>query len=339
LQSAFGAEQTRGVVGIASQWALPFGFLLSLGYERVTTLAGTVPVTSSGTVPPVAFTDGTFYAAPGQNGSGAFLFGDGARDAGSVGVQWKRGDVFLASQRFELRYDNFAEDRGGHDTLWGLSMTALAWKLSPELSLLARYNLALAQDLARNTRSASLEEGSFGVAYRPVTHDWFSALAKLSRRVDVRPVSLVGGVDDTTVHAASFEPVVNLPWHLQLVDKLALKHTSVAFDDVPRADAVTLLSINRVNLHTFGLLRDLGLSIPIPGEVDLGAEYRVLTGLTYAGTEHGALVEVQLVPVDQVRVGLGWNFTHFSDDELDPGRAGAAVVDHSGFFVRVVGAW
>jgi uncharacterized repeat protein (TIGR01451 family) len=339
LQSAFGAEQTRGVVGLNGQWALPFGFTLSLGYERITTLAGTVPVTTSGTVPPVAFTDGTFYAAPGQNGSGAFLFGDGSRDAASAGAQWKRGDWFVASQRFELRYDNFAEDRGGHDTLWGLSMTALALKVSPELSMLARYNLALAHDLARQARTASLEEGSFGVAYRPITHDWFSALAKVSRRVDVRPVSLVGGVDDTTVHAASFEPVVNLPWHLQLVDKVAIKHASVAFDDVPRADAVTLLWINRVNLHTFGLLRDVGVAVPLPGEIDVGAEYRVLTGLTYEGVEHGTLVEVQLVPVDQVRVGVGWNFTRFSDNELDGSRAGAVVVDRSGFFVRVVGAW
>ena len=339
LQSAFGAEQTRGVVGLAGQWALPFGFTLSLGYERITTLAGTVPVTSSGTVAPVAFTDGTFYAAPGQNGSGAFLFGDGSRDAASAGAQWKRGDLFVASQRFELRYDNFAEDRGGHDTVWGLSMTALALKVSPELSMLARYNIALAHDLARNARAASLEEGSFGVAYRPITHDWFSALAKVSRRVDVRPISLVGGLDDTTVHAASFEPVVNLPWHLQLVDKVAVKHTSVAFDDVPSADAVTLLWINRLNLHTLGLLRDVGVTIPIPGEIDVGAEYRMLTGLTYAGMEHGALVELQVAPVDQIRVGVGWNFTRFSDDELDASRAGAVVVDRSGFFVRVVGAW
>ena len=40
-----------------------------------------------------------------------------------------------------------------HDTLWGLSMTALALKVSPELSMLARYNIALAHDLARNAFS------------------------------------------------------------------------------------------------------------------------------------------------------------------------------------------
>ena len=40
-------------------------------------------------------------------------------------------------------------------------------------------------------RLAWVEEGSFGVAFRPITHDWFSALAKVSRRVDVRPLKVV----------------------------------------------------------------------------------------------------------------------------------------------------
>ncbi|MDP2345090.1 MAG: hypothetical protein Q8O67_29365 [Deltaproteobacteria bacterium] len=335
LQSAFGAEQTRGVVGLANLWHLPFGFALSLNYERVTTLGGTVPVTENGNVPPAAFTDGTFYAAPGANGGGSFLYGQGTRDAASAGVEWRRDDLFMASERFELRYDNFAEDRGGNDTLWMLSMTAVALKLSPELSFLSRYNMGLAQDLATGARSAYLEEGSVGVAFRPITHDWFSALAKLSRRVDVRPLSLEGGsVDDTTIHAFSIEPVLELPWKVQLVEKLAIKHMSVALDDVPKADALTLLWINRVNWHALGTLRSLGLDPIVPGEIDLGVEYRVLAGLSYDALEHGTLLEVQYAPIDHFRFGVGFNFTRFSDNELDRDD-----LDRSGFFVRAVGSY
>lgn len=335
LQSAFSSEQTRAVVGLANQWALPFGFTLSLNYERITTIGAAVATTADGTVPPAALTDGTFYATSGANGGGNFLYGDGSRDAGSVGVQWQRGDLLIASERFELRYDNVSESRGGQDILWMLSMTSVALKLSPELSLLSRYNIGLAHNLALAQRAAYLEEANVGVAYRPITHDWLSVLTKLSRRVEVRPVGLAGGVvDDTTIHAASLEPIVELPFGVQLVEKLALKHMSVALDDVPKADATTALWINRVNWHALGTLRRLGVDPVIPGEIDLGVEYRVLAGLSYDALEHGALVELQYAPLAFFRVGVGYNFTRFSDNELDRGD-----IDRSGFFVRAVGQY
>jgi uncharacterized repeat protein (TIGR01451 family) len=341
LQSAFSSEQTRGVVGLKNRWALPFGLALSLNYERITTLGGTTAaLTQSGAVAPAAFTDATFYAAPGQNGGGSFLYGDGSRDAASAGIEWRREDLFLITQRLELRYDDFAEDRGGHDTAWVLSMTSMALKLSPELSLLSRYNLALAEDLALSQRAAYLEEGSVGAAFRPITHDWLSVLTKLSRRVDVRPLGLDGGsVDDTTIHAFSVEPVVELPWGVQLVEKLAFKHMSVALDDVPRADALTALWINRANLRTLTLLRRVGVDPGLPGELDLGLEYRVLSGLSYVGLEHGALIELQVAPLEQLRIGVGYNFTRFSDNETERSGLEGGAIDRSGFFVRAVGSW
>ena len=193
--------------------------------------------------------------------------------------------------------------RGGHDTAWVLSMAAMALKLSPELSLLSRYNLALAQDVALGQRAACLEEGSIGAAFRPIIHDRLSVLTKLSRRVDIRPIGLdSGSADDAAIHAFSVEPIVELPWGVQLVEKLALKHMSVALDDVAGSDAVTALWINRINLRTLTVLRRLGVDPMIPGELDLGLEYRVLTGVSYRAVEHGALIEVQVAPIEQ----CGW---------------------------------
>jgi hypothetical protein len=284
-------------------------------------------------VPPGAFTDGTFYAAPGANSGGSFLYGEGSRDAFSVGAEFKRGENIVASQRFELRYDNYSEARGGHDTLWFLSGSAAAVKLTPELSILARYNVGLAQDLALAIREAYLEDGVFGVAYRPVTHDWFSILTKVGRRVDVRPLSLtLGTADEYTAHSVSLEPIVELPWKVQLAEKLALKHARLQVDDLPEANALTGLWINRVNWHVLGTIHSLGVDPIIPGEIDLGLEYRFLAGFTSHTLEHGPLVELQFAPIEYFRMGVGWNFTRFSDDELDRGD-----VDRSGFFVRAVG--
>ncbi len=333
LQSAFSSDQTRGVVGISNRWKLPFGLALNLGYERVQTFGGVVNPTETGNVPPGAFTDGTFYAAPGANEGGSWFYGAGSRDAASAGIDWVRKGLFVGSQRFELRYDNFDESRGGHDRVWLLNMSNAELRLSPEVALMARLNIGLAQDLTLQRREAYLEESLLGVSFRPVTHDWVSVLAKLSRRVDNRPISLQDGrFEDYTIHAAAVEPIVELPWKLQLVEKLAIKHVSQILDDLPRADAWTLLWINRVNWHALGTFRALGVDPLIPGEIDLGVEYRVLAGITAARLEHGALFEVQYAPVSYFRLGVGYNFTRFSDYELARDDR-----DYSGFFVRGVG--
>ena len=335
LDGGLSGEQSRGVIGTKTSWTLPWGFALQFGYERIMLLGGAVAATENGNIPPAAFTDGTFYAAPGANGGGSYLGGEGSRDALSTAVAYQRGDSVVASQRFELRYDDQSEGRGGHDRLWFLSGTAGAIKMSAELSLLARYNIALAHDLALAAREAYFEEGAFGVAYRPVTHDWLSVLAKISRRVDIRPLSLEGGVsDDYTAHALSVEPIVELPWKIQLVQKLALKHASQRLGDTPEANAVTGLFIHRLNLHTLGLMRSLGLEPFMPGELDLGVEHRLLVGMTYGSVAQGPLVELQIAPIDNFRFGLGYNWTRFSDDELDSGS-----LDRSGFFVRAVGTF
>jgi hypothetical protein len=353
LQSAFGAEQARGVVGVDARWQLPFGVALSLGYERIAILpgAGVVPTppqsatettdssAGSSALLPGALSDGTFAALPGANGGGDFLWGAATRDAASASLQWRRADRVLASQRVELRFDDFATERRGRDVWSAVTMTALACKLSAEWSLLGRYHLFWAHDVQSGVRVASFEEGSIGFAGRPVTHDWFSAVAKVGRRVDARPSALAPPTDVVAVHAATIEPVLNLPAPVQLVEKVALRHTGSVVDPLSSTSALTLLSIHRANLHTLGLLRATGVPIALPGELDLGVEYRVLAGLTYAGVEHGALVEAQVVPVDAMRVGVGFNFTRFSDDPLEAGRAGAPVVDRSGFFIRVLGAW
>ncbi len=334
LTSGFAGQQSRGVAGIVNRFKLPFGFALNFGYERVQVLGGNVTPTQSGAVPPGAFTDGTFSAAPGANNGGDYLYGAGSRDAASLGVEYKRGNV-LFSQRLELRYDNFDEDRGGRDRIWAMSMTNFNWVITPELAMLARYNVALAYDLNLATRETHLEEGSLGLSYRPITHDWISVWAKLQRRVEVRPISLKDGrLDSYMVHAASVEPIVELPWKFQLVTKGALKHASQAIDDLDPVNAYTFLGIGRLNWHALGTIRSLGLNPYVPGEIDLGVEYRALWGITAGTIEHGFLIEAQYAPLPYFRLGLGWNFTRFSDNVLLRNQQ-----DHGGFFIRAVGQY
>jgi hypothetical protein len=87
--------------------------------------------------------------------------------------------------------------------------------------------------------------------------------------------------------------------------------------------------VNRLDFH---LLQQL----------DFSGEYRMLKlrgpssgGIGVGGDgERGVLLEAAWRPTKYSRIGVGWNFTSFSDDEL-------ARNDHSsgGLFLRAVGEY
>ena len=119
-----------------------------------------------------------------------------------------------------------------------------------------------------------------------------------------------------------------LPWRLQLVEKLAYKRVDESYDVLPgeTLDTVinTLLWINRINFH-------------LTGRLDAGVEYRFLKMLLDeqgGQLRHGALVELGYWLHRYVRLGAGYNFSSFTDNEfVDQDR------DASGFFFRVVGRY
>ena len=67
------------------------------------------------------------------------------------------------------------------------------------------------------------------------------------------------------------------------------------------------------------------------------AEYRQLhlwRGLGAAQAKHGALLEIAYTLKGRVRLGLGYNFSRFSDNEL-----GDLERDSHGLFLRLVGTY
>jgi hypothetical protein len=79
-----------------------------------------------------------------------------------------------------------------------------------------------------------------------------------------------------------------------------------------------LLWINRITMH-------------VTRTWDALAEYRLLWGPGPALT-HGVAVEVNRIIVGHLRLGVGWNFADFSDDETRLGDG-----SEKGFFVRAEG--
>jgi hypothetical protein len=122
-------------------------------------------------------------------------------------------------------------------------------------------------------------------------------------------------------------PIVSLPMDLQLSGKAAWKRSQS--DVVQLAEEV-------LSARTDALLLLARLSWRFVGKWDVAGEYRILRldrgDELGAEQRQGVLVEVDYHVNRYVRLGVGWNFTHFSDEEL-----GDLERDTHGFFLRVVG--
>jgi hypothetical protein len=333
LDGAVAGAQSRAVMGLGTSWKLMPGLQLQLGYERTQVFGGSGTAPATGLVLPAALTDSYAFSASGSNGANVFYAGSGSRDAVSGGLDYTALKMLKAGLKLEMRYDDLDEERGGQDRLVLLAQGAATWSWNQDLALLLRFNLADVQNRTLELSEAGLQDISLGVAYRPVRHEWISILAKYARRLEHRPLSLLAGsFEQYSADVLALEPILELPWGLQLVEKLALKYATEQIDDMPEGQALTLLWINRLNVH---VLRLLGTWLgSIPGDVDLGAEWRVLWQLQTASAEQGLLFELAYAPVEYIRFGLGWNFTHFSDDEFARGGEDAA-----GLFFRVTGQY
>jgi len=307
-------------------------------------VATCVPGTTNATgTAPVAGAASTCSSASGlsYNPAGAYYPGTTVRDSGSVSIEYLASERFKLSAKGELRLDQ-ADQRlvgttpGVADRLHFLVSVDVSSKWSQDLGSFARVHIAQTQ--AQNVidpggpqlTEARWVELTAGLTYRPVNTDWFAMMFKATHLIDLRPLDLTSGIgDEQTSDIVAISPTVELPWHFGIAEKLAYKHTRDVLADGPALDTSTWLWVNRLDVHLHKM-------------VDFSAEYRVLvlrgpsSGAVGVGGdgESGVLLEAAFKPSRYARIGVGWNFTSFSDDEL-------ARYDHTagGFFIRAIGEY
>jgi hypothetical protein len=266
------------------------------------------------------------FSASGYSSAGVFPVGVSSRDAFAVGVEYLRQKTLKAAARFEMRYDRGDENLGAHDRLVLFGQAGGDWRLDRYLVVLGRLTGATVQNLDYSKEadsSVGFSEGQFmdvslGVALRPVHSDVVNGLFKWTRRYERRPTS----VDLTQFQlevsdVVALEEAFEVGYGLQVVTKVAAKVFEVQDAELPSVRSTTLLTLGRLNYHVTDML-------------DVGAEYRWLANFLTEEAERGPLVEVAWIPVAYVAVGVGYNFTHYSDDLLADPR-----VNQHGVFLRV----
>ena len=164
---------------------------------------------------------------------------------------------------------------------------------------------------------------SFGVAYRPVANDRINGMARYTHLSDRRPQgSIPSENEETTMDVLAAEGLFQLHSKVELFSKLAARRQKQTFLFLQQSVATnSWLAIERVNVNLWKPL-------------DLGLEWRILAQRETHDATQGFLLELMWKFQKHFRVGAGYNFTDFSDDELSQNdyRTG-------GWFFRVQGRY
>jgi len=253
---------------------------------------------------------------------GDALGGKSSRDALSTAFDFLREKWVKASGRYELRFDNGDERVGGQDKVQVLTTNLVDFTATKDLSFLLKLNYSNTDNRTLASTEAEMLEMSAGFAVRPRDWNWFNLLAKYTKFVEQRPTNLTDGFSErVSSDIFAIIPIFDLPKGFQIVEKFAFKREREYFFDLPPGFSDTFLWINRVNYH-------------LTNWIDVSGEFRHLTNLASGDTENGFLLEASVILKKYMRLGVGYNFTRFTDDELVRNR-----LDNRGVFFRVVGMY
>jgi hypothetical protein len=155
-----------------------------------------------------------------------------------------------------------------------------------------------------------------------VAYDWIQVLARYTEVQNLPPAVQVAVPEEKTDRVLSLQTVVDLHRRVSLTEKYAIRDRRI--DQSVVADLKSRLSlwINRFNYH-------------LSDTWDAALEYRTLTMDEGAdNASDGFLFEVNRLFFGHLRLGVGYNFTDFTDNEFSANDYSA-----KGYFFRVQGKY
>ncbi|MFT5992360.1 MAG: putative repeat protein (TIGR01451 family), partial [Bradymonadia bacterium] len=311
LDNGSSGQRTRAVLGFGQRWQVIDELSLDLGFERSETLSSTTPDS------------------------------DQSRDTVSFGWELRLPDAIRVSGLFEARFDSGAargaatgQCLGGavdgtpgfcRDSVTSVgdrrqlaSLLTAQWQITEDTSWFGRFDYVVTENRTLDLVEARDVEGTLGMAWRPVDYDTVDLLARYTYLGELAPYGLeLDQRREERSHVFSIAPIIELPWNFQLIEKVAYRNIRLDVEGMPRVNNDLWLFINRLNYHLLAT-------------VDIGAEYRFLHQTLTDDWEHGLLFEAAYILQENVRIGLGYNFTRFTEDELGDFDRNA-----SGVFFRV----
>lgn len=219
--------------------------------------------------------------------------------------------------KLEWRRDTGVEQR----EQW-VSTNRITYKIDESWRVAARFNYSDTDDKINPLAGAKFVEANLGFAWRPWNNTRWGLFGRYTYLYDLATLAQEGGAEyDQKSQIVSLEGVYRLDRNWELAAKIARREgearlgrgTGEWFDSATTFGAAQLRYELLSKWHVLG-------------------EYRVLD-VEDGGLKQGFLIGVDRDIAKNFRIGVGYNFTEFSDDltEFD--------YDHDGFFINLVGTY
>ena len=246
------------------------------------------------------------------------------RTAFSLSAARATEGVRIASN-LEGRFEDGVFAGSSRDRTTWLMRNTLSVDAGDNWEMLGRFNFAISDSNQSDFLNADFVEGVIGAAYRPVFNDRLNGLLKYTYFEDLSPAQQIsaGGTRGLARQKSSIfsvDAIYDLTHKLSIGGKYGFRSGEVALDrtsnDFIKSDAH--IGVVRFDLH-------------VVKKWDLLAEGRMLSSSLADDKQYGALLGVYRHVGQNAKVGVGYNFSKFSDDLRDFDR------DSDGFFLNVVG--
>jgi uncharacterized repeat protein (TIGR01451 family) len=247
------------------------------------------------------------------------------RKAGGGRLAYGYEDLQISSG-VEYRFDETEQlDGSWTDRTTWLFRNTLRYQATPSGRVVGKFNHSFSESSLGTFYDGGYTEGVLGYAYRPVKHDRVDALAKYTYFYNV-PTTDQLSLEGTPVqylqksHIAALDVTYDLTRYLSLGGKYAYRLGQVSLD---REDPEFFDN----SAHLFILRTDYRFLKDWEGTV----EGRMLDLPDLNDRKTGAVLTLHRYLGDHFKVGVGYNFTDFSDDLTD------LSYDHHGLFFNLVG--
>lgn len=208
----------------------------------------------------------------------------------------------------------------------GAGMSADRWAtinrgkliLNDEYTLFGELNY-LYRDAKEEKDDRSVEAG-LGLGYRPVWNDKLNLIGKYEYVQNIGINNQFNATNDTKAHILSLEGIYELTQRLDIGGKYAFRTEEYRAGRGEGDWYNSKLDLYAVRLNYEVIKSWYAFS-----------EYHILRDITDDSYEHGALLGIYKEVQENLKVGVGYNFTEFDDDLSD--------LDYSakGWFINVIG--
>jgi len=248
-------------------------------------------------------------------------------DRKAAGIHMGYGlDKIQFSSAIEYRRDNAEQpDQTHNETTTWLFRNNFKLQLTPDWRLIGKLDHSVSDSSLGEFYTGGYTEAVVGYAYRPVRNDRLNALLKYTYFYNVPTTGQVGAQSIATEflqksHIAALDVTYDLTANWSIGSKYAYRLGQASLDRVQPNffDDAAQLEVLRVDWRFFKEWESL-------------AEVRTLNLAEGNQRRSGALAAIYHHIGKDLKVGVGYNFTNFSDDLTD------LKYNHKGVFLNIVG--